>query len=157
MVFTVWFQTSSSSSSITWELIRNADSQRPSPPDLQSQQLRGRATCSVASVVSMDHSQPGSTVHGILQVRILEGAVPSSRGSSRPRDQAHVSCVFSTAGRLLTYWATWEAHILTNPSGLWTLNLGIILIHPLTEITCIGFLNGCLWETEQQAWLWFKI
>ena len=31
----------------------------------------------------MDCSQPGSSVHGILQARILEGAaVPSSRGSS---------------------------------------------------------------------------
>ena len=35
----------------------------------------------------MDCSPPGSSVHGILQVRILEWvAVPSSRASSRPRD-----------------------------------------------------------------------
>ena len=35
----------------------------------------------------MDCSLPGSSVHGILQVRILETvAMPSSRGSSRPRD-----------------------------------------------------------------------
>ena len=34
----------------------------------------------------------GSSVHGILQVRILEWvAMPSSRGSSQPRDQNHVS------------------------------------------------------------------
>ena len=33
---------------------------------------------------SMDHSPPGSSVHGILQARILEWVVmPSSRGSSR--------------------------------------------------------------------------
>ena len=33
-----------------------------------------------------DCSPPGSSVHGILQARILEGAVmPSSRGSSQPR------------------------------------------------------------------------
>ena len=32
---------------------------------------------------SMNCSPPGSTVHGLLQARILEGvAVPSSRGSS---------------------------------------------------------------------------
>ena len=31
----------------------------------------------------MDHSPPGSSVHGILQARILEGVtMPSSRGSS---------------------------------------------------------------------------
>ena len=35
----------------------------------------------------MDCSPPGSSVHGILQARILEGAViPFSRGSSQPRD-----------------------------------------------------------------------
>ena len=40
----------------------------------------------------MDCSPPGSSVHGILQARILEwGAVPFSRGSSQPRDQTQVS------------------------------------------------------------------
>ena len=35
----------------------------------------------------MDCSPPGSSVHGILQVRILEWvAIPFSRGSSPPRD-----------------------------------------------------------------------
>ena len=42
----------------------------------------------------MDHSPPGSSVHGILQARILEWvAMLSSRGSSWPRDQTCVSCV----------------------------------------------------------------
>ena len=36
---------------------------------------------------SVDCSPPGSPVHGILQARVLEWvAVPSSRGSSQPRD-----------------------------------------------------------------------
>ena len=36
----------------------------------------------------VDCSPPGSSVHGILQARILEWvALPSSRGSSQPRDQ----------------------------------------------------------------------
>ena len=36
----------------------------------------------------MDGSPPGSSVHGILQARILEWvAIPFSRGSSQPRDQ----------------------------------------------------------------------
>ena len=44
-----------------------------------------------------DYSAPGSTVHGILQVRILKwAAVPFSRGSSPPRDWTQVSC---SAGR----------------------------------------------------------
>ena len=35
----------------------------------------------------MDYSPPGSSVHGILQARILEWvAFPFSRGSSQPRD-----------------------------------------------------------------------
>ena len=39
----------------------------------------------------MDRSLPGSSVHGILQARILEWvAMPSSRGSSRPRDRTHI-------------------------------------------------------------------
>ena len=39
-----------------------------------------------------DYSPAGSSVHGILQVRALEWvAMPSSRGSSRPRDQACLS------------------------------------------------------------------
>ena len=38
------------------------------------------------------HSPPGSSIHGILQARILEWiAMPSSRGSSWPRDQTQVS------------------------------------------------------------------
>ena len=40
----------------------------------------------------MDWGLPGSSVHGILQARILEWvAVPFSRGSSQPRDQTQVS------------------------------------------------------------------
>ena len=35
----------------------------------------------------MDCTLPGSSVHGILQARILKGgAIPFSRGSSQPRD-----------------------------------------------------------------------
>ena len=41
----------------------------------------------------MDCSLPGSSVHGILQARILEWVAISSRGSSRPRDQTYISCL----------------------------------------------------------------
>ena len=51
----------------------------------------------------MDCSPPGSTVHGILQVRILEWvAMPSSRRSSSPRDWTRVSYV-SCIGRWVLY------------------------------------------------------
>ena len=57
----------------------------------------------------MDCSLPGSSVHGILQARILEWvAISSSRGSSWPRDQTCVSCS-SCSGRQVTTSATWEA------------------------------------------------
>ena len=40
----------------------------------------------------MDCSPPGSSIHGILQARILEWiTIPFSRGSSLPRDQTHIS------------------------------------------------------------------
>ena len=42
----------------------------------------------------MDYSPPDSSVHGILQARILEWvAISFSRESSRPRDGTHVSCI----------------------------------------------------------------
>ena len=43
---------------------------------------------------SMDCSLPVSSVHGILQARILQWVVmPFSRVSSQPRDQTQVSCI----------------------------------------------------------------
>ena len=51
----------------------------------------------------MDHRPPGSSVHGILQARILEWvAMPSSRGPSRPRGWTHISFV-SCIGRRVLY------------------------------------------------------
>ena len=52
---------------------------------------------------SIDCNPPGPSVHGILQASILEwDAIFSSRGSSRPRDQIHVSYV-SRIGRRVLY------------------------------------------------------
>ena len=51
----------------------------------------------------MDHSQPGSSVHGIFQGQILEWvARPSSRRSSRPRDQTFISYI-TCIGRQVLY------------------------------------------------------
>ena len=53
-------------------------------------------------------SPPGSSIHGILQARILEWvAICYSRGSSRPRDGNRISC-----SQILYYWAAWEAPYL---------------------------------------------
>ena len=51
----------------------------------------------------MDRSPPHSSVHGILRARILEWvAMPSSRGSSQPRDWTHISCSSWTEGGFFT-------------------------------------------------------
>ena len=49
----------------------------------------------------MDCSPPGSSVHGILQARVLEWvAIPFSKGSSQPSNQTQVSCI---AGGFFTF------------------------------------------------------
>ena len=51
----------------------------------------------------VDGSPPGSSIHGILQARILECvAISFSRRSSRPRDRTRVSHI---AGRRFNLWA----------------------------------------------------
>ena len=58
----------------------------------------------------MDCSPPGSSVHGILQARILEWvAMPFSRGPSWPRDWTWVS---SIAGRFFTNWTTKDVFVI---------------------------------------------
>ena len=61
----------------------------------------------------MDCSPPGSSVHEILQARILEWvAMPFSRWFSWPRDWTCISCI---AGIVFALWATREA-LLSNKS-----------------------------------------
>ena len=71
-----------------------------------------------------DYRPPGSSVHGILQARILVWiAMPSSRGSFQPKDQTCISYV-SCIGRrsLFTTSATWKAHVwLAKPKILLSL------------------------------------
>ena len=55
----------------------------------------------------MDCNLPGSSVHGILQAKILGWFdMPSPRGSSQPRDWNQVSL---TVGGFFTIWDTREA------------------------------------------------
>ena len=58
---------------------------------------RGQRVCAQSCPTlcnPMDCSRPGSSVHGILQARILEWvAISFSRGTSRPRDWTHASCL----------------------------------------------------------------
>ena len=65
---------------------------------------------SVAAWDPMNCSPPGSSVHGILQARMLEWeAIPFVRGSSGPRDQTQVSCI---ARRFFSIWAARKAIVV---------------------------------------------
>ena len=91
----------------------------------------------------MDCNPPGSSVHGILQARILELVVISlSTGSSWHRDQVHISCVSCIAGGFLTTWAIGETHSPPLPFQLIldcmklqkTLDCSLLVSHQL----CVG-------------------
>ena len=89
--------------------------------------------CSVAQLCPtlcypMNCSPPGSSVHGLLQARILEWvAISSFRESSPPSDQTSISCM----GRQVFYhWTTREANqrVSVHPNSyfvLRTLTLGL--------------------------------
>ena len=69
---------------------------------------------------AMDCCLTDSSVHGILQAKILEWvAMPSSRVSSQPRDWSHVSCISCIAGRFFTHWSTWEISIAVEGNIRW--------------------------------------
>ena len=77
---------------------------------------------------------PGSSVHGILQARILEwAAIPFSREFSWPRDQTPgwnpISCI---SGRFFTVWANRHAQ------GIWERGLE----------RAMGLGAGYVWVTE---------
>ena len=83
----------------------------------------------------MDCSLPGSSVHGILQTRILEWvAIHFSRWSSWPRNWSQVSCI---AGTFITIWATreaqklmkiWEMKWVTWEGGVGDRQMGVIWV-----------------------------
>ena len=87
----------------------------------------------------MDYSLPGSSVHRILQARILEWvAILFSRGSSRLRDWTQVSCI---AGRFFTIGATIEA-----PKQPWGLAKFFCSEQSIKtgvpqQLTCSGYLS----------------
>ena len=82
----------------------------------------------------MGCSVPGSSIHGIFQARILEWLVmPSSRGSSLPRDQtrfSYVSCIGS-----------WVLYNQWHPGSHRLLDSYLILRMPLL-VQPYSFLSG---------------
>ena len=100
----------------------------------------------------MDSSLPDSSVHGILQARILEWvAISFSRGSSQPRNRTWVSCI---AGRFFTNWSTRETWTKVGPIlplHTWTCwsELYIVCINPymwgsVWGCVCVCMLS-CVW------------
>ena len=70
---------------------------------------------------SMDCGPPGSSVHGILQERILEWVgMPSSKRSSRPRDQTQGSWL---AGRFFTTKPLGKPKVEGGREQIWSLRV----------------------------------
>ena len=88
--------------------------------------VRSQGMCSVSESCltlcdPVDCAPPGSSVHGILQARILEWvAMPSSRGASRPGDPTQVSLI---AGKFFTIWTNfghmWRERRSGQPAWKW--------------------------------------
>ena len=104
----------------------------------------------------MNCSLPGSSVHGILQARILEQvAISFTRGSSWPRNWTCISCI----GRWILYhWATsvgWHQVSFKRHQSL------LCLFHRLApgELSMIPSNQGSLvhvtggWVTNSQLWI----
>ena len=71
----------------------------------------------------MDCSPPGSSVHGILQARIVGWiAIPFSWGSFRPRDRTWVSCIEGGVGavREAPHESMWPMSSDTTDRGVLT-------------------------------------
>ena len=87
-----------------------AGSPREEPLHPSWSRQKGRFPCfdvQCFATNSMHCSPPGSSVHEILQARILAWvAIPFARVSSQPRDQTPVTYI---ADKFFTGWTTWEA------------------------------------------------
>ena len=81
----------------TWQyaLVKSQRNKKSEPSYKLSMSTKSLQSCPTLCT-PMDCSPPGSSVHGILQARILEGVFPSSRGSNRPRGLtsiSYISCI----------------------------------------------------------------
>ena len=101
----------------------------------------------------MNCSLPGSSLHGILQARVLEWvAISFSRGSSRPRDRIPVSCI---PGRRFNLWATTEAHLpfIYSPSPSTASTWQLPLTHS-KNLTILLIDASCKWN--HAAFVFYK-
>ena len=97
----------------------------------------------------MDCSLPGSSVHGILQTRILEWvAIPFSRGSSWPRDW---TCVSWIGGGFFTFLATQEASTLITRFKSYFSGLIISPRNSIVTSLCKRVITFNVYSVEEEA------
>ena len=93
-------------------LLQSLSKRAPSEKDKIRWEEGALLYCITVSIYPKNGHLPGPSVHGILQVRILEWvSILFSRGSSQPRDWTWVSCM---SGRFFTIWAIREVHLFHN-------------------------------------------
>ena len=81
--------------------------------------VRAQSLQSCPTLNSTGRISPFSSIHGIFPAKTLEWvAMPSSRGSSRPRDRTHISYISCIAGRFFTSEPPGEAQ----PVSHWQAN-----------------------------------
>ena len=95
---------------------------------------------------AMDCSPPGSSVHEILQARILECiATFSSRGSSQPRDPTLVAYISCISRRVLYHWAIGEAHAPEEVHNIFLLVFSLNIFSKQSSTSChISYVNESL-------------
>ena len=106
----------------------------------------------------MNCSLSGSSVHGILQTRILEWvAISFSRGSSQPRDGAQVSRI---AGRCFTLWAIREAPIekvLQKQDSKQFEMINFLAYFDLTGVLCGWSSNRTVFSPKAKSRSWIDL
>ena len=130
----------------------------------------------------MDGSPPGSSVHGILQARVLEWVVISSSQGSSLTQGSHPGLLRLLHCRQILYqWATWEVLVPQTPlqKGWWlaykrdsrmlSSALSILMLLPFQWVILLSFPQVVIgaqatltwrsvegirwWHDEKRAWL----
>ena len=102
----------------------------------------------------VDCSPPGSSVHGILQARILQWvAILFSRRSSRPRDWTRVSRI---VGRRFTVWVTREVLSVLQLNIKWP-HLFSCLVILLAVSSKLSYYSGPVVKGLIVTWFYFLL